>query len=271
MEILCCVRDGNIMNDAFKIGSLTLQSRLFLGTSQYPDLATLAQCIITSATELVTIGIRRVNLAENGDYSLLGILGKNGVNLLPNTAGCFTAKEAVLTAKLAREALKTDRIKLEVIGDDYTLYPDSVELLLAAKELVKNGFEVYPYVSDDVVICQRLADLGCVCIMPLAAPIGSGRGLQNPYNLELICRKVGVPVIIDAGLGTASDACRALELGASAVLINTAIAKAGFPIQMAAAFREAVSAGRAAHLARRIAIKDCGVASTANTGKIKIL
>ncbi len=259
------------MNDPLKIGTLALNSHLFLGSSQYPDLTTLAECLRVSGTELVTVGVRRVSLTEIGEYSLLGMINKLGINLLPNTAGCFTAQEAILTAELSREALKTNRIKLEVIGDHYTLYPDSVELLKAAKILIDKGFEVYPYVSDDVIICQKLSDLGCVCVMPLAAPIGSGRGLQNPYNLELICNKVNVPVIVDAGIGTASDACKAIECGASAVLINTAIAKAGFPIQMATAFRDAVKAGLAAKAAHRIPVKDCGEASTDPYGKINLL
>lgn len=259
----------NIKNDTLKIGSLELHSRLFLGTSQYPDLDTLQKCIQISKTELVTVGIRRVDLQSNNEFSLLGLLQKNNVNLLPNTAGCFTAKEAILTAQLSREALKTNRIKLEVIGDDYTLYPDSVELLKAAEELVKDGFEVYPYCTDDIVLCQRLADLGCVAVMPLAAPIGSGRGLQNPYNLSLIRKKIQLPIIVDAGIGTASDACKAIELGMDGVLINTAIAKAGYPIEMAQAMRDAIGSGRNAFLAKRIAVKDYAENSTTDEGKVK--
>lgn len=256
--------------DTLQIGGLTLNSRLFLGSSQYPDLDTLVRCISESRSELVTVGIRRVDLKSQNEYSLLGLLKQNNVKLLPNTAGCFTAKEAVFTAKLAREALQTNRIKLEVIGDDYTLYPDSVELLKAAEELVRDGFEVYPYCSDDVVLCQRLIEIGCVCVMPLASPIGSGRGLQNPYNLELIRKKISMPVIVDAGIGTASDACKAMEIGADGVLINTAIAKAGYPVMMATAMRDALVAGRAAYNAKRISVKDYAEASTTDEGRIEM-
>lgn len=259
----------NIDTDSLKIGKLRLNSRLFLGTSQYPDLQTLVHCIQTSQTELATVGVRRVDLENRNEYSLLGLLKKEGVNLLPNTAGCFTAKEAILTAQLARESLETNRIKLEVIGDDYTLYPDSVELLKAAKTLVKIGFEVYPYCSDDVVLCQKLADAGCACVMPLASPIGSGRGLQNPYNLSLVRKKVQIPVVVDAGIGTASDACKAMELGMDAVLINTAVAKAGYPMKMARAMRDAIIAGRTAYLAKRIPVKDYAENSTTEDGKIR--
>jgi len=254
-------------NDPLQIGSLTINSRLFLGTSQYPDLDTLINCLQNSQTELVTLGIRRVDLHSQNNFSLMGLLKKQNIAFLPNTAGCFTAQEAVLTAQLSREALQTNRIKLEVIGDDYTLYPDSVELLKAAEILIKQGFEVYPYCTDDVVLCQRLVDLGCVCVMPLASPIGSGRGIQNPHNLTLIRKKVSVPVIVDAGIGTASDACQAMELGADAVLVNTAVAKAGLPILMANAMRDAVMSGRQAYLAKRIAIKDYAQNSTPEEGK----
>lgn len=253
---------------ALKIGQLILNNRLILGSSGYPDLKTFEDCVDAAESNLVTVGIRRVSLDTNDQNSLVGGLVQKGIHLLPNTAGCFNAKEAVLTAELSREALKTNRIKLEVIGDDYTLYPDSVELLKAADELVAKGFEVYPYCSDDLVLCQRLADLGCVCVMPLASPIGSGRGLQNPYNLELIRKKINVPVVVDAGIGTASDACKALELGADAVLVNTAISKAAYPIQMAKSLNHAVKAGRLAFEAGRIPIKDYATASTAEDGKI---
>lgn len=256
--------------DSLTIGSLTLNSRLILGTAQYPDPETLTQCLKTSETELATVAIRRIDLHSENEFSLMGLLQKMDLNLLPNTAGCYTAKEAILTAQLAAESLKTKRIKLEVIGDDYTLYPDSVELLKAAQALAKQGYEVYPYCSDDVVICQRLVDAGCVCVMPLASPIGSGRGLQNPNNLSLIRKKIELPIIVDAGIGTASDACKALELGADAVLVNTAVAKAGYPIAMAAAMRDAVKAGRQAIQAKRIPVKDYAQASTSNEGLIRM-
>lgn len=251
-----------------KIGSLILNSRLILGSSGYPDLQTFEDCVDQSQTNLVTVGIRRVSLNTSDQNSLVGGLTQKGIHLLPNTAGCFNANEAILTAELSREALQTNRIKLEVIGDDYTLYPDSVELLKAAESLVQKGFEVYPYCADDVVICERLADLGCVCVMPLASPIGSGRGLQNPYNLELIRKKISLPVIVDAGIGTASDACKAIEMGADAVLVNTAISKAGYPVKMAGALSHAVQAGRLAYEAERIPVKDYATASTPDDGKI---
>lgn len=254
-----------------QIGTLSLTSRLFLGTSGYPDLNCLKECIQVSQTQLITLGIRRLDLAAAQDgFSFLGTLQNLNVNFLPNTAGCFTANEAVLTANLAKEALKTNRIKLEVIGDDFSLYPDSVELLKAAETLVKQGFEVYPYCYDDVVLCQRLIDLGCVCVMPLAAPIGSGRGIESPTRLEMIRKKINAPIIVDAGIGSASDACLALELGMDAVLLNTAVAKAGYPVNMAQAMRDAIHAGRQSYLAKRIPKKDYAEASTPDAGKIKL-
>lgn len=253
-----------------KIGTLSLTSRLFLGTSGYPDLQCLQACIQESGTELITLGIRRIDLNAQNESSFLGTLQKSPVNFLPNTAGCFTANEAVLTANLARAALKTNRIKLEVIGDDFSLYPDSVELLKAAETLVQQGFEVYPYCYDDVVLCQRLMDLGCVCVMPLAAPIGSGRGIESPARLEMMRKKISCPIVVDAGIGSASDACLALELGMDAVLVNTAVAKAGYPVSMAIAMKNAVSAGRNSFLAKRIPKKDYAQASTTDVGKIKL-
>lgn len=256
-------------SDTLKIGTLTLTSRLFLGSSLYPDLKTLQDAIIASKTELVTVGIRRIDLSHENRFSLINTLKDLNINLLPNTAGCYTAQEAILTAELARESLGTNRIKLEVIGDDYSLYPDGVELLKAATHLVEKGFEVYPYCPDDVVLCQRLADVGCVCVMPLASPIGSGRGLQNPYNLSLIRKKIALPVIIDAGIGTASDACLAMEYGADAVLLNTAVAKAGYPVAMAEAMRLAIESGRLAFQSKRIAKKEHAENSTPEDGKVK--
>ena len=257
-------------DSSLQIGSLRLASRLFLGTSGYPDLQCLQTCIQESGTELITLGIRRIDLNAQESSSFLGSLQKLSVNFLPNTAGCFTANEAVLTANLARAALKTNRIKLEVIGDDFSLYPDSVELLKAADTLVKQGFEVYPYCYDDVVLCQRLIDLGCVCVMPLASPIGSGRGIENPTRLEMIRKKISLPIIVDAGIGSASDACLALELGMDAVLVNTAVAKAGYPVSMAQAMKDAVASGRNSYLAKRIPKKDYAQASTTDEGKIKL-
>lgn len=258
-------------DDSLKIGSLTLRSRLFLGSAHYPDPATLTACIATSGAQIVTLAVRRLEISRTRteDFSLLGMLKKLQVEILPNTAGCFTAHEAVLTAKLAREALQTARVKLEVIGDDHSLYPDGLELLSAARELVRDGFEVLPYCPDDVVLCQRLIDAGCVCVMPLASPIGSGRGLDNPHNLALIRKKIALPVVVDAGLGTASDVARVFELGLDAVLVNTAVARAGFPVLMARALREAALAGRNAFLARRIPVKDHASPSTTDIGKIE--
>lgn len=255
-------------NDILQIGSLSLSSRLFLGTSQYPNLSILEQALKISKTELVTLALRRVDIQETSEFSFIKTLQRLRMNFLPNTAGCFTAKEAVLTAELAREALQTNRIKLEVIGDDYSLYPDAIELLHAAQELVKKGFEVFPYCTDDVVLCQKLIDCGCVCVMPLASPIGSGGGIQNPNNIKLIRKKISLPIVIDAGIGTASDVCLAFELGADAVLLNTAIAKAGDPVRMASACSHAALAGRDAFLAKRIPQKNYAEASTQNTGKI---
>lgn len=254
----------------FKIGSLTLTSRVFLGTSGYPDLKTLQDCIALSGTELVTLGIRRISLQNQGPSSFLQSLQNTNVNFLPNTAGCFTAKEAILTAQLSREALKTNRIKLEVIGDDHSLYPDSVELLKAAEELAKQGFEVFPYCHDDPVLCERLIDVGCVCVMPLASPIGSGRGIENPARLKMLRKKIKQPIVIDAGLGTASDVTLAFELGMDAVLLNTAVAKAGYPEKMAKAVGKAASAGRLAYEAKRIPQKDYATASTNDDGKIEL-
>lgn len=258
-----------LKDEKLKIGSLELSSRLFLGTAQYPSLETLKQSIQISETELVTLGIRRINLDSSQKHSMIDSLNQLQINYLPNTAGCFTAKEAVLTAELSREALNTNRIKLEVIGDDYSLYPDSVELLSAAKELVDSGFEVYPYCSDDIVICQKLQDIGCVCVMPLASPIGTGQGIQNPKRISLIRKKINIPVIIDAGIGCASDASLAMELGVDGVLINTAVAKSGFPIKMAEAFKYAVKSGRLSYLAQRIPEKDYAESSTNPDGKIQ--
>lgn len=256
-------------NDTLQIGSLTLSSRVFLGTSQYPSLDILQKCIQISQTELITIAMRRMSL-QNNESSFFDVLQKCNVNFLPNTAGCYTAKEAILTAELAREAIGTNRIKLEVIGDDYSLYPDNGELLKAAQELVQKDFEVFPYCSDDIVVCQKLADMGCVCIMPLAAPIGSGGGILNPNNLQLIRKKISLPIVLDAGLGTAGDVCQAFELGMDAVLLNTAVAKSGHPIKMAQAVAHAASAGRLAFLAERIPKKDYAQASTSDEGKLKL-
>lgn len=245
-----------LANDPLVIAGRTLGSRLMVGTGGYPNRRVMLDALAAAAPALVTVSIRRVALGgsvggSDGAGSLLEALGDRWP-LLPNTAGCATARDAVLTAELAREALETDWIKLEVIGDRETLYPDGPELLAAAADLVSRGFTVLPYATDDPVLCARLADIGCAAVMPLGAPIGSGRGILNPWSIGRIVERSPVPVILDAGIGTASDAARAMELGCAGVLLNTAIARANDPVRMAAAMRDAVTAGRAARLAGRI-------------------
>ena len=238
--------------DTWTVGGLTLGSRLLLGTSRYPSRQALLDALDASGAELVTVSMRRADLSGSGE-DLLGALRARGLHVLPNTAGCYTAKEAVLTAQMAREALETDLVKLEVIGDDETLYPDQIELVKAARLLVADGFEVLAYCGDDPVTARKLADLGCAAVMPLAAPIGSGMGLVNPYALRIIRELLpDVPLVVDAGLGTASDAARAMELGYDGVLLNTAVAAAQHPAQMARAFRLGTEAGRLAFRAGRI-------------------
>jgi thiazole synthase len=226
------------------------RSRLILGTGGFPSLDLLRDAIEASGTELVTVAVRRVDPDMRG--SLIDVLDEAGVELLPNTAGCFTARDAVMTARLAREAFETDLIKLEVIGDDRTLLPDATELLVAAEELVDEGFTVLPYTNDDPVLARRLEDVGCAAVMPAGSPIGSGIGIANPYNIALIVEHAGVPVVLDAGIGTASDAALAMELGCDAVLCASAISKANDPARMARAIRAAVEAGLAAREAGRI-------------------
>jgi len=222
-----------------------------------------------SATELVTVAIRRVNLDEDSGAHFMEMLREGDYHVLPNTAGCYTAREAILVAELAREALETDFIKLEVIGDDETLYPDVEQLLTAARTLVVEGFEVLAYANDDPVTCRKLADIGCAAVMPLAAPIGSGAGVLNPYTLRLIREHVpDCVLVVDAGIGTASDAATAMELGYDAVLVNTAVARAEHPVLMARAMRYAVEAGRDAFLAGRVPKRDMAKASTPWEGKV---
>jgi thiazole synthase len=228
----------------------------------------MADAIAASGAQLVTVAIRRIDLADRGAGSILGALQAAKVTLLPNTAGCYTAKDAVLTAQLAREALGTSLLKLEVLGDEKTLFPDTPALLEAAAVLVRDGFTVLPYTNDDPVLCRRLADLGCPAVMPLGAPIGSGLGIRNPYNLRIILETVGVPVIVDAGVGTASDAAIAMELGCDAVLMNTAIAGAREPVSMARAMKLAVEAGRLAFESGRIPRKLYATASSPIEGVI---
>ncbi|CNE59401.1 Thiazole biosynthesis protein thiG [Mycobacterium tuberculosis] len=238
------------MSDPLVIAGEELDSRLIMGTGGAPSMRVLREALTASGTALTTVAMRRVDPSARG--SVLDVLAECGIRVLPNTAGCFTAGEAVLTAKLAREALGTNWVKLEVIADEHTLLPDPIELVEAAEQLVDDGFVVLPYTNDDPVLAHRLEQLGCAAVMPLGSPIGSGLGIRNPHNIELIVERAGVPVILDAGLGTASDAALAMELGCDAVLLATAVTRAQHPERMAAAMRLAVEAGRLARLAGRI-------------------
>jgi thiazole synthase len=236
--------------DRLEIGGRAFGSRLVIGTGGFRNLEAMDAAVRESGAEMATVAMRRVDPSARG--SVLGVLREAGCFLLPNTAGCFTARDAVTTAKLAREALQTDWVKLEVIGDDRTLLPDPAELLAAAEQLVADGFTVLPYTNDDPILARRLEDAGCAAVMPLGSPIGSGMGIANPYNLRLIVEAAQVPVILDAGIGTASDATLAMEAGCDAVLLASAISRAEDPVAMARAMRLAVEAGRAAHGAGRI-------------------
>ncbi len=236
--------------DRLTIAGTDFGSRLILGTGGAPSLAVLEEALAASGTELTTVAMRRVDPNTTG--SVLDVLARQQIQVLPNTAGCFTATEAVLTARLAREALGTNWVKLEIVADDRTLLPDPVELLDATERLVADGFVVLPYTSDDPVLARRLERSGAAAVMPLGSPIGSGLGIRNPHNIELIVEWAGVPVVLDAGIGTASDAALAMELGCDAVLIASAVTRARSPRQMAAAMRHAVEAGRLAYLAGRI-------------------
>jgi thiazole synthase len=257
-----------LVADPLTIAGRTLSSRLLLGSGGFPSLELLAESIRASGSELVTVALRRVEVggAAGRRGSLLDVLQQEAVKLLPNTAGCFTARDAVLTAKLAREAFATDWIKLEVIGDEDTLLPDAPELLRAAEQLVDDGFVVLPYTTDDPVLARRLVDVGCAAVMPLGAPIGSGMGIRNPYNIGLIREAVDVPVVLDAGVGTASDAALAMELGCDAVMVASAIARAQSPVAMAGAMRRAVEAGRLARAAGRIPRRTYATPSSPQVG-----
>ncbi|MFN8074411.1 MAG: thiazole synthase [Kineosporiaceae bacterium] len=246
--------------DTWTVGEQRLRSRLILGTGGAPDLATLEAAVKASGAEVVTVAMRRFGAGGGG--RLLEVLDGCGVRLLPNTAGCRTAREAVLTARLAREALGEPWVKLEVVGDDRTLLPDPLQTLQAAEELVADGFTVLPYTSDDVVLAMRLAEVGCAAVMPLGSPIGSGLGIRNPHAFALIREQVAVPVILDAGVGTASDVVQAMELGCDAVLLATAVTRAERPALMAAAMSDAVRAGRRARLAGRVPQRHVALAST---------
>jgi len=254
--------------DLLRIGPYTLHSRLILGTGKYPTPEIMREALEQSGTEMVTVAVRRVDLQAPAKDPVLGHLDTARYKILPNTAACYTAEEAIRTARLARACGLSDLIKLEVIGDPKTLLPDTEALLRATETLVKEGFTVMPYTNDDPIVAKRLVEAGACCVMPLAAPIGSGQGILNPLNIRFILESVTVPVIVDAGVGTASDAAVAMELGADGVLMNTAVAQARDPAAMARAMRLAVEAGRLAFQAGRIAKKPYASASSPETGKV---
>jgi len=243
---------GMTGEDTFTVAGKTFKSRLIVGTGKYKDFPETARAIAASGAEIVTVAVRRVNLSDPSQPMLVDYVDPKVYTFLPNTAGCFTAQDAVRTLRLAREAGGWNLVKLEVLGDQKTLYPNMVETLAAAEALIKDGFEVMVYCSDDPIMCKTLEDMGCCAIMPLAAPIGSGLGIQNPVTIRLIIEQSKVPVLVDAGVGTASDAAVAMELGCDGVLMNTAIAAAKDPIKMAEAMKLAIQAGRLAYLAGRM-------------------
>ncbi len=255
--------------DLLKIGAISLRSRLIVGTGKYQDFDQTRRVVELSGAEMVTVAVRRVNILDRNSENLLDYLDPKKYQILPNTAGCYTADEAVRTARLARAAGVSNLVKLEVIGDPRTLFPDTAGLIEAAKILVKEGFVVMPYTNDDPIVAKRLEDAGCACVMPLAAPIGSGLGIRNPYNLAIIQQSVKVPIIVDAGVGTASDAAIAMELGCDGVLMNTAIAGAKDPLAMAEAMKYGVLAGRMAFKAGRIPRKLYAQASSPVEGMIE--
>ncbi|MGP8302420.1 thiazole synthase [Streptomyces inhibens] len=250
--------------DTLTIAGTTFASRLIMGTGGAPSLDVLERALLASGTELTTVAMRRLDPAVQG--SVLSVLERHKIRVLPNTAGCFTAGEAVLTARLAREALGTDWVKLEVVADERTLLPDPIELLEAAETLVDDGFTVLPYTNDDPVVARKLEDVGCAAIMPLGSPIGSGLGIRNPHNFQLITERAGVPVVLDAGAGTASDVSLAMELGCAAVMLASAVTRAQEPVLMAAAMRHAVEAGRLAYRAGRIPRRHFALASSPTEG-----
>lgn len=256
------------MADTFKVGKYEFTSRLMVGTGKYKDNEEMVLALDASGAEVVTVAVRRVNLDRTKE-SMLDHIDRERYTLLPNTAACFTADDAVRTAMLAREALETDIVKLEVIGDEKTLFPDNEATLVAAKTLVGEGFTVLPYTLDDPIMARKLEDIGCAAVMPLAAPIGSGLGIRNPFNIKIILETVKVPVIVDAGVGTASDAARAMELGCDGVLMNTGIAGAKEPVAMARAMKLAVEAGRLAYKSGRIPKKLYATASSPIEGLIE--
>jgi thiazole synthase len=255
-------------SDPFVIAGRTFRSRLIVGTGKYPSHSVMMQAHEASGADMVTVAVRRINLADRSTESLLDYIDTSRIFLLPNTAACYTADEAIRTARLGREAGLSEWVKLEVIGDERTLFPDNEGLLVATRTLVKEGFVVLPYTNDDPVMCRKLEDAGAAAVMPLGAPIGSGLGIQNPNNIAIIVQSARVPVIVDAGVGTASDAAIAMELGADGVLMNTGIAGAQDPVAMATAMRLAVEAGRLAYRAGRIPRKRYAEASSPLEGVV---
>ena len=263
VEVLAAIQGG--AEDGFELGDRIWGSRLIVGTGGFRSLEQMEQALIASGTEIVTVALRRVDPEAQG--SVLDVIRRLELFGLPNTAGCYTARDAVRTAKLAREAFETDWIKLEVIGDDRTLFPDAVQLVEAAETLVDDGFTVLPYTNDDPILARRLEEAGCAAVMPLGSPIGSGMGIRNPYNIQIIAERASVPVVLDAGIGTASDAALAMELGCDGVLLASSVSRAEDPVGMAAAMRAAVEAGWAARQAGRIPRRLHAEASTPLEGR----
>ncbi|HKO37523.1 MAG TPA: sulfur carrier protein ThiS [Solirubrobacterales bacterium] len=261
VEVLAAIQGGA---ETWELGGREWGSRLIAGTGGFRSLEQMEAALAASGTEIVTVALRRIDPAAEG--SVLDVIDRLGLFVLPNTAGCYTARDAVRTAKLAREAFETDWVKLEVIGDDRTLYPDAVELVDAAEQLVSDGFTVLPYTNDDPILARRLEEAGCAAVMPLGSPIGSGAGIRNPYNIAVITERAEVPVVLDAGIGTASDAAQAMELGCDAILAASAIFGAEDPVSMATALRRGVEAGHLAHRAGRIPRRTHAEASTAYEG-----
>jgi thiazole synthase len=263
VEVLAAIQGG--AEDGFELGGRSWGSRLIVGTGGFRSLEQMEQALIASGTEIVTVALRRVDPEAQG--SVLDVIRRLGLFALPNTAGCYTARDAVRTARLAREAFETDWVKLEVIGDDRTLLPDAVQLVEAAETLVDDGFTVLPYTNDDPILARRLEEAGCAAVMPLGSPIGSGMGIRNPYNIQIIAERASVPVILDAGIGTASDAVLAMELGCDGVLLASSVSRAEDPASMATAMRAAVEAGWAARHAGRIPRRLHAEASTPLEGR----
>jgi len=256
------------MDDSLVIAGKRFESRLLLGTGKYPSFEVMQQCHQASGTQIVTVAVRRLDLQAKGDASLLHWIDTSRVTLLPNTALCYTAEDAVRTCRLARELGMSTWVKLEVLGDEKTLFPDVEQTVAAARTLVREGFVVLPYTTDDLITARKLEDAGCAAVMPLAAPIGSGLGILNPHHIQLIREAIKVPVIVDAGVGTASDVAIAMELGCDAVLLNTAVAGARDPVRMARAMKLAVEAGREAFLAGRIPRRTHATASSPTEGRV---